>query len=211
MAKRASSTQPKQLTVQAPNYERATIGIVGITPLLTHNMPEETKLNIVLDRIDKEAGATKGKKTKEAKSIDQQFQEALYIVDPEAPETDGRYGFPANAFRLACKDAARTTSMKMTEAKLAFLPLVELVPIKCREVRPRIDKVGGVTPNKPSTACVRAEFIDWSMDLPIEYDADFAKLEVILNLLQRAGRCIGIGAWRPACGGLKGQFTIASE
>ena len=204
----AKQTTDRRIEIVAPRYEEVTIPIVGLTPLLCHNMPEAVKLQMVLDREQKERGATKGKKRKEAKSIEQQFADACYIANPDAPATNGRYGFPTSGFRLACKDAARTTDMAMTLAKLTFLPLVELVPIHCCEVRTRIDKVGGTTPGKPSTACVRAEFHGWSVDLPIEYDADFTSLEVIVNLLQRAGRCIGVGAWRPACGGLHGRFRV---
>ena len=198
----------KQVEVMAPNYQQAVIPVVGLTPLLCHNMTQEAKLSIVLDRQQKEEGATKGKKKKAAKSIEEQFADSCYIIDPDAEEHDGKYGFPTSGFRLACVQAARTTDMPMTQARLAFLPLVEMVPIKFSEVRIRIDKVGGTTPGKPSTACVRAEFHDWSLDLPVEFDADNTSLEVIVNLLQRAGRCIGVGAWRPACGGLHGRFRV---
>ena len=197
----------KVISVAALNYQTVNVPIAGLTPLLCHSMPERVKLQIVLDREQKERGATKGKKKKDARTIEEQFADACYIIDPEADE-HSRYGFPTSGFRLACKDAARTTDMAMTLAKLTFLPLVELVPIRFTEVRTRIDKVGGTTPGKSSTACVRAEFHNWAIDLPIEFDADFTSLEVIVNLLQRAGRCIGVGAWRPACGGLHGRFKV---
>jgi len=205
----AESATQKRIEIQPPNYQQVIIPIVGLTPLLCHNMTEEAKLAIVLDRQQKEVGATKGKKKKAAKGIAEQFADACYIFDAHVPEGEqGRYGFPTSGFRLACKEAARTTDMAMTQAKLTFLPLAEMVVLKFSAVNARIDKVGGTTPGKPSTACVRAEFSDWSLDLPVEFDADFTSLEVIVNLLQRAGRVIGVGAWRPACGGLKGRFKV---
>uniref|UniRef100_A0A6M3J2F4 Uncharacterized protein n=1 Tax=viral metagenome TaxID=1070528 RepID=A0A6M3J2F4_9ZZZZ len=207
MAKKKANTEEQVVEAKAPDYREVIIPIVGITPLLCHRLTEEAKMEMLLERHQKMAGATGGKKSPKVVTIDDEFNDACYPM----PSDDGtpKFGFPTSAFRLAVREAARMTKLPMTQARLTFIPLEEIVEIRYDEVRARVDKVGGTTPGKPSTCVTRAEFTNWSCDLPIEYDADFASINVIINLLQRAGRMIGVGAWRPERNGLHGRFKIA--
>ncbi len=200
----------ERIDVAMPKYKEARIPIVGLTPLLTHCFNDETKLAIIMEQIRKAEGKKAPPKQKASKSIEQQASEACYVIDPDAPETDGRYGFPANAFRLACGTAAGPLGIKLPQARQLFLPLAfGAVPLRCSMRKDRIDNVGGNY--KDPTACVRSEFFDWSLDLFIEWDSDIASLSTIVSLLERAGRAVGVGAWRPACNGLHGRFRVGIE
>lgn len=200
----------ERIEVLVPRFRQDVIPLVSISPLLCHHFPDETKREMVEERIRKDAGKKNPPKKKEALSIEEQFARACYPLDLEAPETDGRYGFPANAFRLACGTAGPQVGIPMTRARQMFLPLAAEIPLRCSMVKERIDNVGGRY-GKPSAACVRAEFFDWSMDLPLEWDEDVTNLSSITSLLERAGRYIGVGAWRPERNGLHGRFRVATE
>lgn len=192
------------LTIKEPDYRRTVLGIEGVTPLLCDRMSQET----IDGMVETKENSTKAKKERDRMF---EFEQSCYILDSDAPEdAPGKYGFPASGFRLAAKDAARMTNIKMTEANQAFIPTVEMVPLLFGKRRLRIDRVGGNTTPR-TTAVVRAEFVDWSCQLPIEWDNDFLTLKQICNLLSRAGRSVGIGAWRVIKHGLHGQFRIASE
>jgi len=54
----------------------------------------------------------------------------------------------------------------------------------------------------------RPGICDWTMSLQVEFNAAIFKDEDILMLFNRAGRFIGIGAWRPENRGLFGTFSV---
>jgi len=49
---------------------------------------------------------------------------------------------------------------------------------------------------------------DWELAFDIEYDEEEVPLEVLKDVLENAGRRVGIGDWRPAKKGKFGKFLI---
>lgn len=64
----------------------------------------------------------------------------------------------------------------------------------------------GRWPNKVADLRFRPYFMDWGATLQIEYDPDIFKPASLVNLLNRAGRCIGIGEWRPGAKENPGEY-----
>lgn len=55
----------------------------------------------------------------------------------------------------------------------------------------------------------RPEFPEWEIDVPVSYDARLISLESLVNLFERAGYSIGVGAFRPECSGCHGTFRVS--
>lgn len=49
---------------------------------------------------------------------------------------------------------------------------------------------------------------EWQTQLVIEYDESAIKAEMIQRYLERAGKVVGWGDYRPECGGIFGRFDI---
>lgn len=54
----------------------------------------------------------------------------------------------------------------------------------------------------------RGAFINWSMNLSIEYNPDLITPEQIRNLVDTSGFTVGIGDFRPGVGGSYGTFQV---
>ena len=203
-AAKKSPQDPTTVFVKAAVYRQTIVPIVGLTPLLCDRMTDQAQEAMLLNQEGKKGtGGTVKKLTR-----DESYRNSMYVIDPDLPDdTVGKYGFPASSFRLAAKEAARSIDgINMTDVFQAFTPLTEMVVLDFSEVRMRLDKVGGKG-KQPSAIAVRSEFMDWSCNLEIEH-SEYLSLEAILNLLNRAGREIGIGAWRVEHAGLHGKFRV---
>jgi hypothetical protein len=56
-----------------------------------------------------------------------------------------------------------------------------------------------------------SHFPEWSVDVPIEYDANVISAEQIIHLFNVAGLIIGVGQWRPQRDGIFGLFHVAGS
>ncbi len=55
----------------------------------------------------------------------------------------------------------------------------------------------GSWPNKVADLRSRPEFLDWEVDLQIQYNAHLFRPEQVINLLRWAGDAVGVGENRP--------------
>lgn len=193
---KAKSAEMEQ-TVEIPRIEiqRMIIRVIGDSPLIVHKWSEKAKKEM-LDKQMKVA-----KKGREAKDPQRDFEESMYRL----PE--GGYGFPSIAFKCAAVDACRfTDGTKMTVARGAFHVEGEFVKIDGDEPRPREDmvRVGMGT----ADIRYRAEFVNWSADIPVSYNKHALSKEQIVNLFNLAGFGVGVGEWRPEKNGQFGRFHV---
>ncbi len=123
----------------------------------------------------------------------------------------GRDCIRADAFKSAMVYAARFSAgeLPMTVLKGAFFVLGELLPLKFKKCLNREDfpplPSGGTEPR------YRPEYHDWSVALPIEYNANVISPAQILNLLNLAGFHVGVAEWRPCSKkstGTHGRFEV---
>nr|WP_321985326.1 hypothetical protein [uncultured Lichenicoccus sp.] len=185
-------------TIQLPrlDVQLLHVRLVGDSPLICHAWSHKAKKQM-LDRQMKKARAGK-----EAKVPEQDYEDSLYKL----PE--GRYGFPAVAFKSAAVSACRfADGVRMTEARGAFHIVGEMVTIE-GEPKPREDmvRVGMGT----ADIRYRGEFKAWSVDLAVRFNANALSAEQIVNLLNTAGFGVGVGEWRPERNGSYGMFHVAS-
>lgn len=184
-------------TIEIPTIKLDTIVVTveGVTPLLTNRFGEKAREKI-------EAKQQKRAKTaKEARNPQEEFHDACHIIG------DGVYGFPAVGIKKALVVAGgRFADEKMTHLRGVINIMGDLIPIIGPEPTMRSDTVrlqGGVT-----SIAYRPQFMPWSMEIPIKFNATIIGAAQILNLFQIAGFAVGFGAWRPECNGVFGQFVL---
>jgi hypothetical protein len=187
--------------INRPNIQKITVPIVGTSPLIMHKFSEKAKKQM-LDKQMKKAA----KKTA-ARDPQQEFKDSIYR------NAKGKVAFPANAVKQAIVSAARSVDgLPMTVLRASVFVKgdeADLIPVKHKELRMREDtvKIGQGT----TDLRFRGEVLGWTMDLPIEYNADVISAEQVLNLLQIAGFSNGLGEWRPERNGNYGTFTLATD
>jgi len=54
----------------------------------------------------------------------------------------------------------------------------------------------------------RAEFKEWSADVPIVFNEGVISLEQLVNLFKIAGFGVGVGEWRPERDGIHGTWDV---
>lgn len=178
------------------------VTIAGTTPLLCNRFTDASQLS-----------ATSGAKTSligEKGSPHVQAEQKLYIGN------DGNPMIPQpNMFRCLI-DAGKyfkSGKSKVTTMKSSLIPAcleiegVEL-PILHKEpwevdTRPvRIPATGG------RILCYRPKFNDWSLCFTMHLDDDVMTCELLREILDAAGKRIGLGDFRPDCKGPFGKFVV---
>lgn len=181
------------ITIPEPRIETIHVPIVGTTPLVVHAWGQKAK-RLMLDKQQKKAKAPR-----EVKNPEQDYRDSRYISD------EGWDGVPAAGFKSALVGACRAVDdLPMTLAKRMCFVLadgrstkqnVELVRI-IGEPRMREDMVrleSGVADIR-----YRAEYVEWSATLRIEFNAGVISAEQIVNLCDLAGYSEGCCEWRPS-------------
>lgn len=175
------------------DIRRVSLRIRGDSPLVVHAWSQKAK-QMMLDKQMK-----RGTQAKEAKDPQRDYEESLYHLP------GGGYGFPAVGVKAAAIRGAKAIGMVMVDMRAAFHISAELVRID-GEPRMREDmvRVGMGT----ADIRYRAEFPDWSMTLPIRYNARAVSLEQLVAMFDAGGFGTGIGEFRAENGGSWGLFHV---
>jgi hypothetical protein len=187
-------------TIEIPEIKlrRMVVSIEGQTPLLTNRFGETARQKIE-DKQQKKA-----RLAKEARNPEEEFEDAMHVI------ADGVYGFPAVGIKKALVVAGgRFADEKMTHLRGVINIMGDLIPINAGKPTMRSDTVrlaNGVT-----SIAYRPQFMPWEMEIPIVFNASIIGEAQILNLFQIAGFAVGLGAWRPECNGVFGQFTLKNS
>jgi len=177
---------------------RLTIEIKGTAPLIVHNWSQKAK-QMMLDR-------QQGKKApKQARDPVADYESSIYHL------SDGRHGVPATAFKLATVAGGRFFKGSVTMASLKPLlyfaaddPHTGLVAITGEpSAREDMVRVGQGT----ADIRYRAQYLDWSAILRVEFAAHMINEESVLALVNAGGR-VGVGEWRPEKGGTNGTYEV---
>lgn len=172
----------EQVQVKGVTKQRMIVTIKGTTSLLMSRPPEHD----------------------EKRTDEQRFEEAKYYL------SDGKtLAFPAGGLRKSLIRAANfLTGTNMTKARSSLFVYgeddLDMLTIKCDEVkifrkRPRNGN-GQLVPS------IRAECINWETTVIIEFNSEVLSPEQVLRLVEIAGFGVGLGSWRPECGGMWGRF-----
>lgn len=201
--------EKKPIEILPMRYEVIKVEVIGETELIVHNWSEKSKRQML------ETMMKKVKKAKEAKDPESEYQAAFYKFP------DGRNGFNVMGFKAAIIGALRQyESIPMVLAKqIIFLrsdgndvsnniPLVEIIG----EPRMRED-IARVATGGPDLR-YRPGWPQWKCKLTIEFNANILTREMIINLVNTAGRG-GVGEWRPSAPksatGDFGRFRVNAE
>lgn len=204
-----------EVTIPAIDIRNTVIHIVGDTPLIVHKWSEKAKKEI-LDKQMKKAKA----KGHDAKDPVADFIDTIYWLDNEPEEKteegfakaldDGaRFGFPATAFKQAAIMGAYRAGVNMTTTimKGAFHIDAEYIEIKGDiSMREDMVKVGGIS--KVADIRYRAQFSNWTANIPVKYNAGVLSLEQVVNLFNLGGFSCGVGEWRTERDGTFGSFHV---
>jgi len=194
MATKTKVEQPIELP--AMNIKTAEITLIGDSPLISHKWSEKSKKEI-RDKQQKKA-----KTAKDIRNPEAEFSDSLYHLDEE-----GKYGFPAVAFKAAAVNAcSHVDGVTKVHARGAFHIMCELVEVVGEPtMREDMVRVGmGVADLR-----YRGEFKKWQCKIPLRYNANVLSLEQILNIFDTAGFSTGVGEWRPQKNGDYGMFHVA--
>ncbi len=202
--------------VHPANIVQAKFKIKGTAPLVQLKFSQKAKEGM-METMATTAAAKKSKAKRPPRNYDEDFQQAKHI------STAGWYGIPCPAFRSAMIDACRTTGAVMVKAKMSVFvmpdgfdkdegtPLVRILA----EAEPERSELPVRNANGQPDIRIRPMWRDWGAEVTVEFDADMITAESVVNLLDRAGRQVGIGEGRPFSKKSHGQgwgtFTVVTQ
>jgi hypothetical protein len=167
--------------------------------------------------MQRTAAEKKSKAARPPRDYDTDFLQAQHIA-----ANGGWHGIPCPAIRAAMIDACRTVGLVMTRAKMSVFvvadgfdaddgtPLVRLDA-------PAPERMEALVRNDDGSADIRIRpmWREWAADVQVEFDADMITPESVVNLLDRAGRQVGIGEGRPYSKSSVGQgwgtFSVVTQ
>lgn len=195
-----SKTTTTTLKVQPLKISRTVIVVRGVSPLIVHAWSEKAKRQMLEKQT---SGKRAGKK--DLKDPNADFLASRYL------DAEGHECIRSASFAKSLVSAARWTEMRMTEVRGVFFVLGELLKIHDGEGKPatgamREDmvRVFGGTADIRFRAC----YENWSIDLPIEYNANAISPQQLYELVNLAGFSVGVAEWRPEKGGQYGRYAV---
>lgn len=187
--------KPFVLQIPPPNFLRAKLRIVGISPYVQAKFSAKSK-NIMRDKMVAGSRSKKGTK-RDARDFHADYIGAQHISE------EGWIGIPASSFRNASISACRIVGFKMTLGKLGLFVVAD--GLDKDEGTPLVRIIGDPEPHEQhvrnATGVIdircRPMWRVWSAEPIIRWDADMFSAADILNLLSRVGQQVGIGEGRP--------------
>lgn len=187
----AKETKKIEVLLQPINIKIIKVKIKGNKEkgLLMDKFPEDAKQQI----LAKQAGIAKGNK-KKVRDINQEVKDAIHTT------TKGIIGYPAEGFKKGMMECTSFVGDKSFSKKLVSgaVKIINgddgIIPIKYK-------KQTILKHNIQHNIKFSPEFVEWSCELMIQYDANNISAQDIITLLSYAGFYIGVGAWRPKGGG----------
>ncbi len=189
-------TKGKEL-LQLPelDFRPVVLEIKGTSPLIMNRWSEKAMKQIE----DKQTGKASQKKA--ARDPEAEYKDAAYVIAgcEDLPDWEpGKYFFPASAFKHAflfgVTQLNDVKTFPKTKATGWFFPTLDEPVLQFESVTLRKGDIG----RNPTRPLYRPQFNNWSIDLPIEYEAFSITLEQVMAILDRGLQMGGIGEWRPS-------------
>jgi hypothetical protein len=201
------------VTIRPANIVSITVRVSGRAPYLQAAFSEKAR-HTMTEKMIQPKNERRGKSARPPRNFDEDFEQAQHKA------VGGWSGIPASAFRTAMIDACRTVDLPMTRAKMSVFVVADGFDV--RDGQPLIRLQSAQGPERTEMAVrndtgvadirVRPMWREWWADVTIEFDADMITAESVVNLLDRAGKQVGIGEGRPfskkSCGMGWGTFTV---
>lgn len=194
--------------IEVPDIETQIVPfyLKGLSPLLVNNFSEKSKAQLEGESTGKINKGKLGAKGKPPRDPEAEFQAARVLND------DGRDCIPARWIKQALVTAAGMSDVNIDQKVVQRTLFVrgDLIPIECKKgPRMRTDWVRrGRWNAKVPMQCYRAEFVDWSIKIQIEFEPKLIPHAWLVFLVRRAGLSVGLCEWRPEKKGEMGRFDI---
>lgn len=201
------------VNIQPANMVEVSVRIRQLTPYVQEAFSRRT-IEEITTKMATPAAAQKGKKARAVRNYQEEFEQAQH------KSVAGWVGIPCAAFRRGMVDACRTVSVVMVTAKMSIFvqpdgfdaqdgtPLVRLHS----EKGPELKLIPVRNANGSVDMRARPMWHEWYADVRIRFDADMITAQSVVNLLDRCGQQVGIGAGRPfskmSTGVGWGTFTV---
>jgi len=190
------------IIVEPPRTEMMVVKAVGDSPLIMHAMSEKHRKQLLASMQKKSKGVQVGGRPD--KDPVTEYENSTYKVDGHRGDFIRCISFKTAAIN-ACTHCANVTK---TSVRGAFYILGEYAQIIGKKhMREDVVRLStGATDLR-----YRAEFPEWEVELTIQYNPNIISPEHIINLLNLAGKTMGVAERRPQqCGDSFGLFHIES-
>ncbi len=185
------------------------IEIRGLTPLMQHKMPHEVLLGLIPN--DK----TGKKKVKEILTPREIAEKHVYLND------SGRFCIPmtylTGAFIAASSEYKQKDSSRKSLKSIAggvFRPMsgdAEILDFDGNPVKDfEVDIRKATNHQRGAVAAIRPRFDRWMVKTTFRIDDSLVPAEMVHQILEDAGRRIGIGSYRVQKQGWFGQYEITN-
>jgi len=185
----------RTVTISKPDIRTIPLTIMGLTPYVQHRFSQKAMLKMKAAQLQGSQG--KKNRAKEPRDFNADYEGAKHY------STEGWIGIPAGCFRNAMISACRLIGFKMTIAKLSVfvehdgIDSVDGVPLIRIEGKPEPMEMAVKNATGVADLRVRPMWRKWSANLRVSFDGGQFSEEDVANLLERAGRQVGIGEGRP--------------
>lgn len=206
------------IEIRPIQIRKATIHIVGDTPLIMHAWSEKAKRIMLGNQM----GNTKTK-AKEPKNPVEDFIRSMYWITPmpaemteesyfDAIANGARFGFPVTAFKQAGISAAYRmgwTKDKVSMRGTFFIDGDENQWVEIKSDAPIMREDMVTVGMGTADIRYRGELRNWSADLTISFNENGKySLEQIINIINAGGYFVGVGEYRPEHDGQYGMFHV---
>lgn len=154
-------------------------------------------------------GGTTAPGTKKIPSAEDEAEAQTYRME------NGQLYMPANAFRSALLGACAGQRIGKRGAKAVMAGSIFLThecsvltdPATSKPLHDYLIDVRRCVIQRNAIMRARPRLEKWATEVEFEIDTDFMEPKWVLETLERAGKTIGVGNYRPALGGMFGRFT----
>ena len=189
----------KIISVKKVQWVGMTVPITGLSPYMSarldHDVVMHSRRDLTLAR------------KKSVRNLDEECERALYVIGTDK-KNKPILGIPGGAFKKAMENAAIDLGLHKTKIKRLVKVRNEFVELKYKR---RENRVFGTIDSGPTGApnlTKKPLFHNWSCKLNIRFEASLIPQQDVLNLLERAGSCIGVGGYRLENDGIYGEFEV---
>jgi len=198
--------------INAANIVRTTLKIKGTAPLVQNKFSHKARQKMMADMATPKS-AKKAKTERPPRDYNDDFMQARHL------SVEGWDGIACPAFRAAMIDACRTVGLVMTKAKMSVFVIpdgfdkADGTPL-VRILAEQPERAESLVRNDNGSADIRIRpmWREWGANVTLEFDADMITPDSVVNLLDRAGRQVGVGEGRPFSKNSVGQgwgtFTV---
>jgi hypothetical protein len=175
--------------------EKVKVQIEGITPLL-FNRFRDTQIE---GKSKKRTGA----------QTESDIEDKLYVVDE-------KICLPAVYIKNCITEASKQFKIvgkgKSTYSKLVASTVdIEPFMIELKAGKYEVFRISAVNPmTRGRMMTERPEFNKWSAEFEIIINDPAVPISVVNEILEHAGKYVGVGDWRPQTKGMFGKFMITS-